>query len=100
VRDLRRAIYLCSLSKGEGFLRTNKELRSIASASAPADNRTAIFERHFTPKTLAELWAVSSDTIYRWFKVEPGVIKTAGGDLRIPESVAERVYRNHSSEAA
>ena len=61
----------------------------------------SMYERHFSPGTLAELWNFSEDTIIRWFEDEPDVLRT-GCDgsrgkrrkltLRIPESVAARVY--------
>jgi hypothetical protein len=60
-----------------------------------------ITERHFSAGTLAELWGVSEDSIRRWFEDEPGVLKFGSkGErgrrrrltLRIPESVASRVY--------
>jgi hypothetical protein len=64
-----------------------------------------IFERHFSPRTLAELWGYSEDTIIRWFEDEPGVLK-CGPDgargkrrkltLRIPESIAVRVHSERS----
>jgi hypothetical protein len=63
---------------------------------------TASAERHLTPKQLAELWSLSADEIRRLFSREPGVLvieRTNGSGrrryrtLRIPESVAERVYR-------
>ena len=60
------------------------------------------FERHFTPQELAELWKLDESTIRRMFIDEPGVMavgKSARRDgkrdyvtLRIPESVAKRVY--------
>lgn len=59
------------------------------------------FERHFTPKQLAELWLLHESTIRRLFIDEPGVLKYGGPfrrgrrgyfTLRIPESVAKRVY--------
>jgi hypothetical protein len=59
------------------------------------------FERHFTPKQLAELWLLHESTIRRLFIDEPGVLKYGGPfrrgrreyfTLRIPESVARRVY--------
>ena len=63
-----------------------------------------IFERHFSPRTLAELWNFSEDTIVRWFEDQPDVLK-CGSDgargkrrkltLRIPQSVADRVYQEH-----
>jgi hypothetical protein len=60
------------------------------------------FERHFNPEQLAEMWGLSADTIRRLFQNEPGVlvIVRSGGKkyskyrtMRIPESVAQRVYR-------
>jgi hypothetical protein len=63
---------------------------------------TAIFERHFSPRTLSELWGFSEDTIVRWFEDDPAVLK-CGCDgargkrrkitLRIPESIAMRIYQ-------
>jgi hypothetical protein len=63
-----------------------------------------MFERHFSPRTLSELWGFSEDTIQRWFEDEEGVLRHGeAGDaksrkrrkvfLRIPESVAMRIYR-------
>ncbi len=63
------------------------------------------FERHFTPKQLAEVWLFHESTIRRMFLDEPGVLKyhTARRNgrreyvtLRIPESVARRVYAKRS----
>ncbi len=63
---------------------------------------TPIFERHFTPKELALLWALDETTIRRLFYDEPGVLKIGKTNrrdgkrdyvsLRIPESVAQRVH--------
>ena len=60
------------------------------------------FERHYTPKHLAELWLLDESTIRRLFHDEPGVLKYGNSyrrsgrreyvTLRIPESVARRVY--------
>lgn len=58
-------------------------------------------EKHFSPKELAALWAVSPDTIRRFFLREPGVLILNDGGrgkrryrtLRIPASVAERFHR-------
>lgn len=59
------------------------------------------FERHYTPQELAELWNLSDDTIRALFAKEPGVLVVGSSDakrsrryrtLRIPESVALRVY--------
>lgn len=65
----------------------------------------SIFERHFSTRTLAELWGFSEDTIQRWAEDEDDVLRcgSEGGrgrkrrvTLRIPESVAQRIYLKHS----
>ncbi len=62
----------------------------------------AIGERHFTVAEIAMAWSLSPDKVRRLFELEPGVLvfrnKVLGSKrryttLRIPESVAERVYR-------
>jgi hypothetical protein len=60
-------------------------------------------EPHYSPTEVAEAWGVSTNTVRRMFKDEPGVlvIEPAPGrfsrrkyrTLRIPASVAERVHR-------
>jgi hypothetical protein len=67
-------------------------------------------ERHFTPQELAELWRLDETTIRRIFQDEPGVLrigklKRHDGKrdyvtLRIPESVANRVYDKRTGRAA
>jgi hypothetical protein len=63
--------------------------------------KNQLFERHFSPRTLAEVWGFSEDTILRWFEDVPGVLKCGaeGGrgkrrkvTIRIPESIALSVY--------
>lgn len=64
------------------------------------------FERHFTPKELAALWALDESTIRRIFYDEPGVLRIGKAQrrdgkrdyvsLRIPESVAARVHQERS----
>lgn len=65
-----------------------------------------LFERHFSPAELAELWSLSEDTIRRLFEREPGVMIFESPSrnparrrrtLRVPESVAERVHCRLSS---
>jgi hypothetical protein len=60
------------------------------------------FERHFTPKELAELWRLDESTIRRLFQDEPGVLKIGQAGrrstrdyvtLRIPASTAARFYK-------
>ena len=63
----------------------------------------AFQERHYTTEELAAQWSLSHDTIRRLFEREPGVLVLNGLNglcrkrpyrtLRIPESVAARVYR-------
>ena len=65
-----------------------------------------IFERHYTPKELAGLWALDDTTIRRLFYDEPGVLKIGKANrrdgkrdyvsLRIPASVAQRVHSRRS----
>jgi hypothetical protein len=65
-------------------------------------NDIAPLEKHLTPEQLAESWELSKDTIVRIFASEPGtvVVETSRNGrgrryrtLRIPLSVAMRVYR-------
>jgi hypothetical protein len=59
------------------------------------------FEKLFTPAELASRWALSLDTVRRLFEREPGILVFSSRrpgrrqyrTLRIPVSVAERVYR-------
>ena len=72
----------------------------VAQRSEPLSAR--LFERHFSPAEIAELWNLSEDTVRRIFDREPEVLIFENPErgsarrrrtLRIPESVAERVYR-------
>ncbi|MCX6617892.1 MAG: hypothetical protein NTZ98_17570 [Acidobacteria bacterium] len=75
--------------------------RHRAALPQQPDARQVALERHFTPKELAERWALDETTIRRLFEEEPGVLrigKTARRDgkrdyvsLRIPESVVIHV---------
>lgn len=76
----------------------------IAHTQTPADSR--LFERHFSPAELAELWSLSEDTIRRMFENESGVLIFENPSrnparrrrtLRIPQFVAERVYSRLST---
>lgn len=67
----------------------------------------AVEEKHYRPEELAELWGVHPETVRRLFRNEDGVMKIgnrrstryrrAYTTLRIPASVAERVYRRLAS---
>jgi hypothetical protein len=65
-----------------------------------------MYERHYSPAELAELWSLSADTIRRAFENEPGVLVFENPGrassrrcrtLRIPESVAQRVHARFSN---
>ena len=60
------------------------------------------FERHYTPKELAEVWRLDESTIRRMFQDEPGVLRIGATGrrgkrdyvtLRIPASAAARFYQ-------
>lgn len=66
-------------------------------------------EKHYTVAELAKLWHLGYNAVRAWFLDEPGVIKFGDGSvrstlrgkrtkvtLRIPASVAERVYARHT----
>jgi hypothetical protein len=67
-----------------------------------------LFERHFSPAELAEQWNLSEDTVRRIFEREPDVLIFENPErgssrrrrtLRVPASVAERVYRRLCTRA-
>lgn len=70
--------------------------------SHASEGESSILQRHYSPRELAEAWGFSEDTILRWFKDEPGVLRAAADnyngrkrtrtEIRIPEDVARRVY--------
>jgi hypothetical protein len=71
------------------------------------DRRPDFLEPHYTLTQLARQWQVSRRTLRPWFINEPGVIRYGTGklskarkrsyvSLRIPESVARRVYRRRT----
>jgi hypothetical protein len=71
--------------------------------AAEVDIPVPMMERHFTLGELAEKWHMSRKYLRTWFVHEPGVIKYGKWhgrklNLRIPESVALRVYREHTGE--
>lgn len=77
------------------------------SRSAPP-SAPAFAVRHYSPAELAQLWSLSTDTVRRMFENEPGVLVFENPvrsssrrfrTLRIPESVAERVYRRLSTRS-
>ena len=63
---------------------------------------------HFSPQFYAEWFGISASTVIRWFQDEEGVLKfgmpAKNGkrtriELRIPLSVAMRVYRDRCRSA-
>jgi len=65
------------------------------------DQQSRMCERHYAPAELGELWNLSPDTVRRMFENEPDVqvfenpVRSSSRrfrTLRIPESVALRVY--------
>jgi len=64
-----------------------------------------VVDPHYTPQFYAELWGTSVSTVVRWFQDMPGVLrlsnssnngKRARVELRIPFSLAMRVYRERT----
>jgi len=63
-------------------------------------------EPHYTARTLAESWCLDVSTILDWFSEIPGVLKLQPKkprngartrcEIRIPHSVAVRVYRERT----
>lgn len=74
---------------------------SSLSGDAAGDKTRQAFENLFTVQELARLWSLSTDTVRRLFQREPGTVvlthhrpgRRTYRTLRIPQSVAERVYR-------
>jgi hypothetical protein len=67
------------------------------------ERRPDFLERHYTVAELSKAWHVSARVVREWFTNEPGIVKYGAGKLRknckrihvsirIPESVARRVY--------
>jgi hypothetical protein len=66
-------------------------------------------ERHYTISELAERWHMSKTQVREWFVREPDIIRWGTGrlnknrkrtyvSLRIPESVARRVYERKKGD--
>jgi hypothetical protein len=74
---------------------------AVSAADAGDQAQRHDFERLFTPADLADRWALSVDTVRRLFEREPDILIVAlrrpgrrrYRTMRIPFSVAERVYR-------
>jgi len=64
-----------------------------------------VIDPHFSPQFYAELWGIHPTTVIRWFQDMPGVLKLSSPpkngkrvrvELRIPFSLAMRVYRERT----
>ena len=72
---------------------------------APERTQDHGYEKHYTAAELADLWVLSIDTVRRLFEKEPGILilslrrpgRRQYRTLRIPMSVADRVYRRLTS---
>ena len=81
------------------------ELQQAGADSGMSENGAThvpiLEEAHFPPLHYAQRWGLSTKIVVRWFRDVPGVLKVSGMSgrrvsLRIPVSVAERVYRERS----
>jgi hypothetical protein len=70
-------------------------------------DRPEFLERHFSVAELGEAWGLSEDCIRAWFIGERGVLKVERPlrkgkrgytSLRVPESVARRIYRQRTGQ--
>jgi len=66
-----------------------------------------VIDPHFSPKFYAELWGISLSTVERWFQDMDGVLRLSEPskngrrtriELRIPFSLAMKVYREHTRQ--
>ena len=75
-------------------------------SASQREQQPRMYERHFSPAELAEIWKLSEDSVRRLFEREPDVLIFENPEkaserrrrtMRIPESVAERVHRRLST---
>ena len=64
-------------------------------------------EKHYTPQEIADMWAVSANTVRREFRNEPGVIEFGSDEtrwgrkrklMRVPASVLIRVHERKQAK--
>ena len=67
-----------------------------------------VIDQHYSPQFYAELWGLSPSTVIRWFQDQDGVLKLSKPvgtgkrsrvELRIPFSLAMKVYRDHTGKS-
>jgi hypothetical protein len=72
----------------------------------PIMSTTTAFEQHYSIPTLAKMWGWSHTKVRPWFEDEPGCLveehresmhKRGYKSVRVPHSVALRVYARHVS---
>jgi len=80
----------------------------LSSVIAPVEPQPIAIDPHFSPQFYAELWGMSPSTVVRWFQDMEGVLKLSKQakngkrsrvELRIPISLAMRVYRERTRVA-
>jgi hypothetical protein len=84
---------------------TTTKFGSVQVGETTAERSPGFAVRHYSPAEIAELWGLSVDSVRNIFEREPGVLvignpspprgKRSYTTLRIPEHVAERVYRRN-----
>ncbi len=81
-------------------------MATAAKSELVVPSQERMCERHYSPAELAAQWHLSPDSIRRIFEREPGVLVFENPvrsssrhfrTMRIPESVAARVYRRLST---
>lgn len=81
-------------------------LATVQRVSPGQESESQMCERHYSPAELSEQWNLSEDTVRRIFERESDVLIFENPErtsdrrrrtMRIPESVAERVYRRLST---
>jgi len=92
---------ISELKKSKRFREWGKlTLRDLTNSDFSAN------EKHYTPQELAEMWAVSVQTVRQIFENEEGVLKIGREGtrtrrryttLRIPESVVDQVHAKLSA---
>ena len=77
-------------------MRSEKTVAQMPAPAAIEPAAPSFLERHFSIQELAKIWHVSDETVRVRFINEPGVLRFQNGKhitMRIPQSIAEKVYR-------
>jgi len=82
-----------------------RNVQSFALETEQPSPESSALEQFYSPEQIAQMWNLSVDTVRRLFEQESGVLaierprvygKRRYRTLRIPESVARRVYHRLS----